>query len=52
VSHLVSAAAVSAGRLHRIGFDFPARPFHAVWHRDRRLTRATEAFLQQVLAGE
>ena len=48
ISHLVSAAAVSAGRLHRIGFDFPARPFHAVWHRDRRLTRATETFLQQV----
>ncbi|MFW6077561.1 MAG: LysR substrate-binding domain-containing protein, partial [Hyphomicrobiales bacterium] len=52
ISHLVSDAAVSAGRLHRIGFAFPARPFHAVWHRERRLTRATEAFLQQVLVSE
>jgi DNA-binding transcriptional LysR family regulator len=52
ISHLVSDAAVSAGRLHRIGFAFPARPFHALWHRERRLTRATEAFLQQMVAGE
>ena len=52
ISHLVSNAAVSAGRLHRIGFAFPDRPFHAVWHRERRLTRATEAFLQQVLTDE
>jgi DNA-binding transcriptional LysR family regulator len=52
ISHLVSDAAVSAGRLHRIGFAFPARPFHAVWHRERRLTKATEAFLRQVVAGE
>jgi DNA-binding transcriptional LysR family regulator len=52
ISHLVSDAAVSAGRLRRIGFAFPARPFHALWHRERRLTRATEAFLQQVVASE
>jgi DNA-binding transcriptional LysR family regulator len=51
ISHLVSDAAVSAGRLRRIGFPFPARAFHAVWHRERRLTKATEAFLQQVLAS-
>ena len=52
ISHLVSDAAVSAGRLRRIDFPFPARPFHAVWHRERRLAKATEAFLQQVLASE
>jgi DNA-binding transcriptional LysR family regulator len=51
ISHLVTEAAVSAGRLHRIDFPFPARPFHAVWHRERRLTKASEAFLNQVLAG-
>lgn len=52
LSHLVSEAAVRAGRLRRIGFPFPARPFHAVWHRERRLTTAAEAFLHELLAED
>jgi DNA-binding transcriptional LysR family regulator len=48
ISHFVTEAAVRAGRLHRLSFPFPERPFHAVWRRERHITKATEAFLEQL----
>lgn len=44
VSDLVALPHVEAGRLALIGFEFGARPFSLVRHRERYRSRASEAF--------
>ncbi len=46
VSELAVRSMVEAGRLCRLPFDFPERPFALLTHRERRRSRAAAAFLE------
>lgn len=45
LSDLVAAPGLEAGTLRRLDVDMPARPFLALRHRERRLSKAAEALL-------
>ncbi len=45
LSDLVAAPGLEAGTLRRLDVDMPARPFFALRHRERRLSKAAEALL-------
>ncbi|MCQ8277460.1 LysR family transcriptional regulator [Acetobacteraceae bacterium KSS8] len=51
LSQYVAGAALAAGLVTALPFDLPARPFHALRHRDRFRTRAVEAFVQLLPDG-
>lgn len=48
VSDLAAAARCATGQVVRLDCDLPPRSFRAITHRERRLSRAAEAFLQCV----
>jgi DNA-binding transcriptional LysR family regulator len=45
MSELVAAPGLAAGTLHRLAIDMPPRPFLALAHRERRLSKAGEALM-------
>lgn len=45
MSELVAAPAIQAGKLKRLDIELPQRPFLALRHRERRLSKAGEALL-------
>lgn len=45
LSDLVAAPGLEAGTLRRLDVDMPARPYLALRHRERRLSKAAEALL-------
>lgn len=45
MSELVAAPGLAAGTLHRLPFDMPRRSFLALAHRERRLSKASEALI-------
>jgi DNA-binding transcriptional LysR family regulator len=49
ISELVVAALLSAGRLHRVALDLPARSFSILRHRERYRSKAAEALLALVM---
>ena len=51
ISELVVEALIRLGRLHRVGFDLPARSFHLLRHRERYHSRAAQAFLARIAEG-
>lgn len=44
ISELAAQPLIEAGRLVRLPLDLPERPFHLLRHRERRPSRAAEAF--------
>lgn len=44
VSELAAGSALAAGRLRRIPFALPDRPFHLLHHRQRHMSQAARAF--------
>jgi DNA-binding transcriptional LysR family regulator len=48
ISNLVVANSIAAGRLKRLAFNFRARGFHAIFHRERVQSRAVQALLEQI----
>ncbi|MBP2296043.1 LysR substrate-binding domain-containing protein [Azospirillum rugosum] len=48
ISELVAAGALASGRLHRIAFPLPDRPFHLIHHRQRHMSHAAHAFCEQL----
>lgn len=48
ISELVVEALIRLGRLHRVGFSLPARPFHVLRHRERYNSKAVTAFLAAI----
>ena len=50
LSHLVVADALQVGRLARLAFKLPERKFFAVNATQRHVSRATQAFIQHVIA--
>lgn len=45
ISELAAQHGIRAGLLTRVEFHLPDRPFHLLYHRERRLSRAASAFL-------
>jgi DNA-binding transcriptional LysR family regulator len=52
VSHFVVAAALEAGRLHRIPLALPPRLYSVVRHGERYLSRAAQALQSLIFRGE
>ena len=48
VSELAIKSSLAAGILHTLEFAFPARPFRAVWHKERYRTKSVLALLELV----
>ncbi|QDY71609.1 LysR family transcriptional regulator [Qingshengfaniella alkalisoli] len=46
LSTLVTQASLEAGRLVRVNCNLPARQFHVLWHRERRLTKAEQRLMK------
>ncbi|NDW06906.1 LysR family transcriptional regulator [Jiella pacifica] len=46
LSEFVVRSSVTAGRLHALPFELPARPFFALRHKERHGTRASDAFVR------
>ena len=44
ISKLAARPLIEAGRLVRLPLDLPERPFYRLRHRERRASRAAEAF--------
>jgi DNA-binding transcriptional LysR family regulator len=51
VSELAASPMIETGRLVRLAFDLPERPFELLTHRGRRRSRAASAFIEE-LEGE
>lgn len=48
VSELAASPMIATGRLVRIAFDLPERPFELLTHRGRRRSRAASAFIAEL----
>ncbi len=48
ISELVVSESVNRGTLHKISLNLPARPFHAVRHRERHQSRASKEILNLI----
>jgi DNA-binding transcriptional LysR family regulator len=51
ISEMVVEALVKLGRLHRVGFELPARSFHVLRHRERYQSKAARALLAIIGEG-
>jgi DNA-binding transcriptional LysR family regulator len=51
ISASIAAPSLEAGLLQQIDFRLPEREFHVLTHRDRRPSRAAQAFLEMLNAG-
>ncbi len=48
VSELAASPMIATGRLARVAFDLPERPFELLTHRGRRRSRAASAFVEEL----
>jgi len=51
VSELAARSMIETVRLRRVAFDLPERPFELLTHKDRRRSRASAAFIDELGAG-
>lgn len=52
LSTLVVQSSLASGRLLRVSFDLPPRPFHVLRHRERHLSLAEQRFLEFAAAAD
>jgi|SRR5664279_1817331 len=51
ISHAVARSKIRSGSLHVVPFETLKRPFMSLWHRERKLSRAAQAFVEKLNVG-